>query len=356
VSYPLGRRKLLCLSLSQKLLRRGFRRADCPEPALRRVLWITLGGRLVASSRVRAFAISDELLAEGVPSACIPGRGARGRGRVLVFLARHPRPTIVVVQKILYGPLMLRLLRRAARVLVWECDDALQLGYPDADTAQTIRDRTRLARTLECVDVVTTSNALLATDLAPRSRQVAAFIGPSPPWSSESAVRRPVVLWLGSSSTQPYLQEMGAAPRMLHAAGWECVAVGANPRVGALGWRAVEWSPDAQAHWLSIALVGVMPQPRDPWADRKQGYKLLEYAAHGVVPVASDVGPARAVLQSTALKSLLVGDSDDWSRVILRAANNRAALLPHIRAVARRYDVASTVATWRAAVTPLLRQ
>jgi hypothetical protein len=314
------------------------------------VLWLTIGGREVASSRVRAFYLSDALRLQGVRSRCVVAAGIRGRIRAVVALLLLGRAPVIVVQKILFGALMLRCLRWRASVLVWECDDALHLGYPASPASKVVEERRRVELVLSSVDVVTTSNPLLATELRPASGRVNVLLGPAPPPALNPTDRERVLLWLGSPSTEPYLALLRDVPRRLREAGWECVALGATAGASRFGWRAVRWSRVAQEQWLSRATVGVMPQPSDPWADRKQAYKLYEYMAHGVVPVASDVLPARLAMSDACLRPFLLDANADWVRAIVHAARVREDLVPCFLQVLDRRSVESSLTRWREAV------
>lgn len=309
-----------------------------------------MGGREIASSRVRAFSISDALQRRGIESECIVGRGVRGRARAIARLARRRSADVIVIQKLLYGDVMLRMLRAQTRVLVWECDDALHVGFP-GEAARSIERSRRLIRSvLRNADIVTTTNPLLAHDLRPASGRVASFQGPAPLPADEANVRGRVLIWLGSPSTEKYLMVIGDVPAKLREHGWNCVAVGATEEVAAYGWRPISWSPESQIEWLSRASVGVMPQASDPWSDRKQGYKLFEYMAHGVVPVASDVLPARIVLDDDELRLLLVPAGGDWEEAIVRGAARRERLIPRFGTLLTQHSVDASVCVWLNAV------
>ncbi len=305
------------------------------------VLWVTLGGRKVASSRVRAFQVSDALEEAGIRSKCIVGAGVTGRMRTLLELCRLGRPTVVVVQKLLLGAAMVRVLRRLSAVLVWECDDALHIGFPGTP-ANEIRRAQRLVETvLSHADLVTTSNPLLAQDFLPPSGEVMAFVGPSPPIRRGTPCRERIVVWLGSASTATHLDLLDDLPQRLRGVGWQCVAIGAPSHVASNGWRCVQWSPAAQEYWLGRAMVGVMPQASDPWSDRKQGYKLLEYMAHGLVPVASDVLPARLLMGDPRLAEFLLPAGGDWVTAVESAAYHRSDLLPCLQAIVDEHSMAA---------------
>jgi len=311
-----------------------------------RAVWLTLGDASVASTRVRALSISDALDAYGVPSRSIVARGMQGRAHALLHLYSGRGRRVVVVQKVLFGRLMLWLLRARARTLVWECDDAVHVGYPGQTGWNAVRTRRLVELTLQKVDLVTTTSPLLAEELRPASGCVVAYLGPAPPARPGRAVRERVVVWLGSKSTEENLALLPDLPSTLQSSGWTCVAVGGAERAARLGWAAVEWTATTQTEWLEKAAVGLMPQRSDEWSDRKAAYKIFEYIAHGVVPVCSDVLPARLVLAHDRLSRLLVADESGWPSAVVEAAGARSELLPLLQNVADAHSVEVCVGRW----------
>jgi glycosyltransferase involved in cell wall biosynthesis len=198
--------------------------------------------------------------------------------------------------------------------------------------------------------VVTTSNPLLAEEFQPKSGRTALYRGPAPSTRILEGERERIVVWLGSPSTESYLRLLGSVPEELAADGWTCVAIGSTEAADRHGWHVVPWTLSAQDEWLARASVGVMPQPRDPWSDRKQAYKLFEYMAHGVVPVASDVPAARDLLCSPALSRLLVAPDGDWRAAIEDATTLRPTCLSEFPLVLEEHSVGAAVTTWLDAV------
>jgi hypothetical protein len=139
-------------------------------------------------------------------------------------------------------------------------------------------------------------------------------------------------------------------PRALRSAGWSCVAVGGGDEATASGWNAVEWSPEAEEDWLARATVGLMPQASDGWSDRKAAYKIFEYVAAGVVPVASDVLPARLILEGRDLGRLIVSDLEGWRSSIEYAALHRERLMSVLRSIALAHSADACLAKWLPAV------
>lgn len=310
--------------------------------ALRPIVFLTIGDETVASTRVRVLALVSALEKRGVSAAVVRGTGIGGRVRAIVVLAGRRRPGVVVIQKIIYGRLMLRFLRARASVLIWDCDDAVHFGYPGA-TPQ------RVGATLDTVDLVTTTTPTLARELVPATGRVLSFPGPAPAVAEWPIERDRILLWLGSASTSRYLESLADLPRRLRPEGWSCVAIGADAEVASAGWTLVPWSLANQSAWLRVASVGVMPQTSDAWSDRKAAFKILEYAAHGVVPVADDVPPARLLLAGP-LASLIVASSESWEERIRAAATNRSKYLPDLRSLVQRFAPDEYAARWVQAV------
>jgi hypothetical protein len=320
-----------------------------------RALWLALGGRTIASSRVRAFEMSDALNACGNQSRVVPAAGVAGRLRTVWALRR--RWDVVVLQKLLYGPAMLRLVRWRSETLIFECDDAIHLGYPGELPSAVSRNRRRLSRLLASVDLVTTSNQLLAEELRPRTGKVVWFAGPAPQRAHATDAREPaLLLWLGSPSTTPHLELLGSLPSELRSAGWSCVAVGASRRAEELGWTVVPWTEAIAAQWLGRATVGIMPQRESAWDDRKAAYKVLQYAAAGVVPVASDVLPARALMAEPPLNDLLVSSDSPWAGVLVKAQESGSDLQESLALMAARHSLQACIHAWLSAVQPSLEK
>jgi hypothetical protein len=107
--------------------------------------------------------------------------------------------------------------------------------------------------------------------------------------------------------------------------GWKLVALGASFAVAAEnGFTPVAWSLEAEREWLSRAEVGFLPQSRDPWADRKSAYKVLEYLRGGACPVVDDVPAVWAALGDRAEQlAVVVNEGMSWAAATERALRLR---------------------------------
>lgn len=336
---------LLGLLGGKALATRRNPRAFDPNAGTDRVLWLTLSDQSIASSRVRAYEMAEALTRVGVRSRLVKASGMRGRMRVLAVLLGN-NFDVIVIQKIMVGYMFLRILRFSCQKLVFECDDAIHLEGGAYHGRFFGSPQRRIDRILSVVDFTTTTNQLLAKELEPHRGRSLFFLGPAPGLASSSHdVRQNTVLWLGSPSTSSELERLGVIPRDTKIADARFVAVGAGEEASRFGWTVVEWSESAASGWLSQASVGIMPLSRSDWNDRKAGYKLLEYAAHGVVPVASN-GPVSQRILKGAFSELLVGETDDWWDSILAAMENRGRYTGSLHDLVERHSAEVAASDW----------
>lgn len=127
----------------------------------------------------------------------------------------------------------------------------------------------------------------------------------------------PVIGWIGSPATEPYLHDIADALAEVHARTGARVEVVSGP--GPLDARLarfstkIRWTPDAHAR-IATWDVGVMPLRDGVYERAKCGYKLLQYAASGVPAVGSPVGVNRRLLAD--MDGLAAASRDDWTEAL----------------------------------------
>lgn len=296
---------------------------------MRELLWLTRYGPEGASSRYRAYQFASPLEAAGWQSLfepMVPWR-AGGLARVSGLARRSFRlgrlrgavgaGGVVVVQK---EPLMppsafvaLAGLIRSPRVpVLWDVDDAVWLGR--AGAAAMTRRMCGLA------DVVVAGNHLIAERLAGWGADTVVIPTCYTPSASLDRTDRgddPRLLWIGSPATAPLLAPYAAVLEDALAAipSLRMEFIGGDPPTEIAGHARVEvtpWSPSAELEGLRRAHFGLALQPRDPYADHKCGFKLVQYLSAGLVPIASDGPVHREIVGSTGL---LVGERTDGAIV-----------------------------------------
>jgi glycosyltransferase involved in cell wall biosynthesis len=188
--------------------------------------------------------------------------------------------------------LLERMLRRVARTLVLDVDDALFVLHPRKfETLVHMSDcviaGNRLLHEKVAADHSFTVEIPTVVDL---DRYVPGPVG-------EPRGRRPVIGWTGLASNIPYLEIVAPALRNLaRRADFELRVVAEDARplarldLAGVNVRFVPWSEANEIDVLRQFDMGLMPLPDDGWTRFKCGLKLIQYMALGIPGIASPIG------------------------------------------------------------------
>jgi hypothetical protein len=276
------------------------------------------------SFRVRWGRFLDVL---GAEAREIPARGRRP-----VFRLAAEAGTVVLHRRLLTGVDFGRL-RRAARTLVYDFDDAL-CYRPQPPFRSALRER-RFFRTVAGADLVLAGSRHLAGLARLRARKV--FVVPSsveiPSAPQPPPLPEPTAVWIGQRATLPYLEPIVGTVRDQ---GFRLrVIADAAPE----GTELLPWSLDTEMARIAECHVGLAPLPSDPFTRGKCGYKMLQYFAAGIPCIASPVGAGRLIGAGVALLARTPGEWADALRRLRDDPALRAELGRRGRdLVARRYD------------------
>jgi len=225
---------------------------------------------------------------------------------------------------------MLRRLRRRARRLVYDFDDAVIYSESTHGKPRLkLRRLWRFRQMMRSSDVVSGGNEYLA-DIArrygassvhvlPTTIDLSEFerqpVGAEPGMANQST--DPVIGWIGLPSTLPYLE---ALRRPLERLSQEVpglkirVISGQRPNLGRVPVEFIQWTAQAEAREINRLRVGLAPLLDDPWTRGKCARRLTQYMAAGVPAVASPVG---AQAEVTAYGAALPANSDDeWVQTV----------------------------------------
>jgi len=266
---------------------------------MQRLLALTEGADFVCY-RYRVEAFRAALAERGWELERLPlARGARG---FLGQLRQISRADAVVLQRFLLPWWRIQLIRRAAKKLIFELDDALFLRINTSKKPPySARRRRRFRWTVRLADLCSVGNSFLGQEAA-LERGDAAQIRVVPtcvdharyPLAKHQRAGSDVqMVWVGSGSTMQSLYD--AYPGMLNAAtrlpGLTLkVICDVFPDLAGVHILPVRWSSQTEAEEIAAADIGIAWHPDHPWCLGKCGLKVLQFMAAGLPVIANPIG------------------------------------------------------------------
>lgn len=221
-----------------------------------------------------------------------------------VAAARGADAVLVQREAMLVGPPVVeRLATVVGRCpLVLDLDDATFVRYVSPTYPRLGRLLKWPAKTdglIRRAAVVTCGNAVIADHVAALgtpARRVPTVVDtdrftPRPPPDGSGGV--PVLGWIGSHSTFPYLRSLAPVLEALgrdHRFRMKVVGAGQELRVPGVDIENLPWSLPREVDDLRSFDIGLYPIDEDAWSVGKSGLKAIQYMAVGVPFVASPVG------------------------------------------------------------------
>lgn len=249
----------------------------------------------------------------------------------------------------------------AARRGVYDLDDAL---FADRDGwRRVLAKEPKCRRSIQAADHVIVGNDYLAeyaAELTDDLTVIPTCVEPSAyqPTGTYELPDRPTLVWLGSPSTEPYLEEIAPALAEVHRQRGVRVVVVSGPRTPGSPELAdfverVPWSPDGVAGVLAQADVALGPLPDNAYTRGKCAYKILQYAATGLPIVASPVGANTVAI--ARLGGLAATTHDEWVEALIdvldsSTAQRRERGSAALRGVREHYSFDAWAETWGKAV------
>jgi glycosyltransferase involved in cell wall biosynthesis len=265
----------------------------------------------------------------------------------------------VILQRRLLPGWQLALLRRAARHLVFDVDDAMFLR--DSYSPKGHHDPRRLRRfaaTARACDAVVAGNAFLHEQASRHGGRTVHLIptcvdpGRYPLAAHDRSPGDAEAVWVGSSSTlqgleqaRPLLEELGRRLGGLRLK-LVCDRFPRWPNLRVIEWP---WREEGEAAAIAAADVGISWVPDDLWSRGKCGLKVLQYMAAGLPVVANPVG-VQCDLVRHGETGFLAQTPAQWVETVGRLAHDPALRQPMGLAGRRRveagYGVEAGAARW----------
>ncbi|MFH1037891.1 MAG: glycosyltransferase family 4 protein [PVC group bacterium] len=257
--------------------------------------------RNAPSCRFRVDQFVRPLAGEGISLEIVElGRGGEDRRKSLKAAADFDG---VVLHRKLLNRSDFRTLRRLARRLIYDFDDAVMFRDSNARRLESRMRRRKFQRLVSGADLVIAGNEYLRRWAAPHCHKVAVIptavdLSPFPP--APVGGTGGTIGWMGTGSNFVYLSLVESVLESLirsrPGVSFQVVS-DAKPVFRGLPAGVKKWSRDEEVPDLTGFDIGIMPLLDDPWAAGKCALKILQYSAAFLPVVCSPVGANREVIR-----------------------------------------------------------
>ncbi len=208
------------------------------------------------------------------------------------------RADVVYVQRLLPDLVKRCLLRRFARKIVFDFDDAIMYGTRKESSTR----RRRFGSMVRLSDAVFCGNAFLLSETK-KCRNEGVFYVPTVVETADYPVKEHcpaepfVVGWIGGASTLRYLSDIASLfaspPRDTR---FKIVA-DKPPAMMGPGTVFEKWSGEKEKQMLLSFDAGIMPVRDDIWSQGKCGLKLIQYCASGLPSISHPFGVSGEIME-----------------------------------------------------------
>jgi glycosyltransferase involved in cell wall biosynthesis len=252
--------------------------------------------------------------------------------RLLPWIRTIGDADVVLLQRRLLRVSEVWLLRRMARRLVYDFDDAIFYRSSNSTkTRRSYRREKRFAAMVQAADAIIAGNDFLAklagrfTDPA-KVRRIPTCVRSEGylPSQYPTQPNNPRLVWIGSASTVKTLQSaaihLQAVVRAVPKAQLKLIC-DVFPEDLPIAVIQCPWSAKREAAELADAAVGISWLPDDPWSQGKCGLKVLQYMAAGLPVVANSVGVHREIVVHERT-GFLADTPEEWARAVRALAQD----------------------------------
>lgn len=281
------------------------------------IYFITKGNRDFPSSRFRAFQYEPLLRNDGY-SIQIEKAHKNLLVRIVRFFKFRNYDILFVQKRFLYWIEML-FVRWLFETIVYDFDDSMGLAsnYKTEDSGKLRRKNKRLLRMCRVADIVICCNSSLQK-LSGRPDALLLPTPYSPPEkpSTEKEFEQINLLWIGMDLTKLKPWE-DSLQKLCHDSGILITLSShkTSPPSLLFPFKYEPWSREVESSLLSRCNVGIMPLPDDLNSPGKCGFKIIQYMAHGLIAVASDIGFNQEIIDD-GVDGFLCKDQDHFATVM----------------------------------------
>ncbi len=193
-------------------------------------------------------------------------------------------------------------------------DDNPQHAYETSRLARLLAGGDKIRRLVENAAAVTVGNHWYFSEF-PRGRlvyQPTVVDVERYPVRADHEAAIPRLVWIGSYSTQKYLDALKPVLRRLaRLQPYHLRVIGVNFSDPEIPYENVPWSEDTEAHSIHECHIGIMPLADTYWEKGKCGFKLIQYMACGL-PVVASPAPANEEIVQHGENGFIARTDDEW--------------------------------------------
>lgn len=251
-----------------------------------------------------------------------------------VLAARKADVILVQREAMIFGPAIIEWLstRFSRRPLVLDLDDATYVPYTSPTYGQlgkTLKWFSKTDDLIRWASVVTCGNRAIAEYVSSRGKpaRIIPTVVDTDVFRPSELPREnaPVLGWVGTHSTFPYLQSLFPVLQRLareHQFRVKIVGAGrAEIDLPGVEFENREWKLDREVEDFQSCDIGLYPivtsMYADEWAAGKSGFKAIQYMAVGVPYVASPVGATKEIGE-VGVTHFCARDEEEWHASLAR--------------------------------------
>ncbi len=209
--------------------------------------------------------------------------------------------------------------------VVFDFDDAIFLSHvSDANRfVRALKAPGKVATIIRHSDHVIAGNDYLAAyarrfsdavTVIPTCVDTTRFVPSTDPVSNNGAARDPIIGWIGSPTTAPYVRGLANVlqrARQHHRFVLRVSGAGERLDIPGVATEQPEWALAREVQLFNTCDIGIYPLADDEWSRGKCGFKAIEFMACGVPVVAAALGVNREIIED-GVNGFLASTEDEW--------------------------------------------
>jgi glycosyltransferase involved in cell wall biosynthesis len=282
------------------------------------------------STRLRLTDCLEDYRQSGIEVTIVSARRSSIAERLNVLRQAARHDVIVLFKTLSFTGLELKLLQQINPRIVFDFDDAVMFRSQKYGQPLRGKDFRKFLRTMKHCAAAVAGNDYLACFAEACGRP--AVVLPTSIDPAKYSVKKHsdghglTIGWLGLSDGLAYLRHIQPALRRLSARfpGLKLKIISDKPlQLDGVLVENETWRPETEQTGLMSFDIGIMPLWDSVWTRGKCGYKILQYMAAGIPPVASAVG-ANIDIITHGLNGFLARTDEEWVNSIASLIDDSA--------------------------------